>query len=169
MNKYIIVSIVIAVLVANSSNAQENINPNTKHDWENSRYRVNADNTVFDTKTKLTWKRCPQGLSGENCTTGILTLHPWEEGLELANNSTFAGFSDWRLPNIKELLSLSAYDRYLPNINSEIFPNTPSSSFWSSSSVNLDGSWDLSFSGGYSVPRTNTLPYYVRLVRGENY
>jgi len=35
----------------------------------------------------------------------------WEEALEFAENLDYAGFSDWRLPNAKELHSIVDYTR----------------------------------------------------------
>ena len=57
----------------------------------------------------------------------------WQEALKAADGYTFANYSDWRLPNIKELSSLAARDRHSPAINSTAFPNTESSAYWSAS------------------------------------
>jgi hypothetical protein len=164
----IILILSISILITNHANAQQTINPNVKHDWEDSRYTVNANNTVTDNKTNLIWKRCPQGLSDSDCSTDTATVYNWQDALDLANDSTFAGFTDWRLPNIKELRSLAAYDRYNPAINSEIFPNTPSSWFWSSSPYANSPYYAsrLNFGDGRDDFNYRDINYYVRLVRG---
>ena len=158
----------ISMFITNSANAQQTINPNIKHDWEDSRYTVNANGTVLDKKTNLIWKKCSQGLSGSTCATGTATTHNWQQALDLSDTSTFASFSDWRLPNIKELRSVSAYDRYNPAINITIFPNTPTSYFLSSSPIaNFSyESWVLNFYYGYDTNSYRSNNYYVRLVRG---
>ena len=102
--------------LVNIALSQQIINPNIKHDWEDSRYTVNGDGTITDKKTNLMWKRCVEGLSGSDCMTGTATTYDWQAALDLADNSLFGG-ADWRLPNIKELRSLAAYDRYNPTIN----------------------------------------------------
>ncbi len=168
-NMYKIILILsISILITNHANAQQTTNPNIKHDWEDSRYTVNVNNTVTDNKTNLIWKRCAQGLSGSDCMTGTATPHDWQAALDLADNSSLAGLS-WRVPNIKELRSIAAYDRYYPAINSAIFPNTPTNDwFWSSSpnAFNSDSAWVLYFYYGYGSGRDRDYGGYVRLVRG---
>lgn len=166
----IILILSTSILITNHANAEQTINPNIKHDWEDSRYTVNVNNTVTDSKTNLIWKRCQQGLSDSGCATGSATSHNWQDALDLADDSNFAGFTDWRLPSIKELRSIAAYDRYTPAINSTVFPNTSSSLFWSGSpSANFfNSAWELPFDYGESGNgisfRSNN--NYVRLVRG---
>jgi hypothetical protein len=114
------------------------------------------------------WKQCPEGLSGSGCTTGTATTHKYKAAIEHAENTTFANHSDWRLPNIKELASLAAHDRYNPAINSTLFPNTPSRSFWSSSpfAENAGNTWRLNFNYGNDNHSYRFNYRYVRLVRG---
>lgn len=80
-------------------------NPMLKHvrAVRGSQYAVNAfaDNsngTVSDTASGLMWA---QDDSGEGLN--------WEEALIFAKNSKLAGYSDWRLPNVKELQSIVDY------------------------------------------------------------
>lgn len=164
----IILVLSMSVLMTHSINAAQTIDPNIKHDWEDSRYTVNGDGTILDKKTNLIWKQCTQGLSGATCATGTATTHNWQQALDLAEISTFAGFSDWRVPNIKELSSLVAYDRYGPAINIAIFPNTPTqaSYFWSSSPLNLDLAWLILTTDGRRSRNVRNENHYVRLVRG---
>ena len=105
----------------------------------NSRYSVHNNGTVTDNTTGLMWKACSQGqvwdnnntndnLLDDNCTDTPNTYN-WQNALAQGANETFAGFSNWRLPNIKELRSITAYNRYNPSINETIFPSTPASFF----------------------------------------
>ncbi len=75
----------------------------------------NNDNTVTDEATGLMWTKFDSGneefadlLSGFTYSDGSLN---WEEALEFAENLEFAGHSDWRLPNVKELHSIVDYTR----------------------------------------------------------
>ena len=144
-----------------------------KNQWQNSRYINHNDGTVTDKKTILMWKQCPEGLSGSSCTTGTMTKYTYKTAIEHAEEATFATYSDWRLPNIKELLSLVARDRYNPAINRTLFPNTSNYIFWSSSPFAKEyprlpsTAWTLNFYLG-DDNRTSYRYHrlYVRLVRG---
>ena len=143
-------------------------NDNSINDWPDERYQVHGDGTVTDTLTSLMWMQCSLGqtyLSGE-C-TGSASDHSWQGALELSEDYTFATYSDWRLPNIKELSSLVARDRHEPAINSTIFPSTSSRSHWSASphAENTDLGWMINFSGGYDVFYYRGHGYVARLVR----
>lgn len=100
----------------------------------NTDFSDNGDGTVTHHTTGLTWQRCSLGQSwdGTDC-TGEATTYTWERALAAAEQNTLAGFSDWRLPNKNELVSIVEYRCYQPAINNQVFPNTPSAWYWSSS------------------------------------
>ena len=133
------------------------------------RYSVDSSNEVVtDNHTGLMWKLCSEGQSGSDCATGSEQTYTWQGALQQAQNSAFAGYDDWRLPSIKELLTLVETCRTNPSINTEIFPATRASYFWSSSPYALNSvlAWRVDFGHGYSFHygyRDNN--YYVRLVR----
>ncbi|MDD5519037.1 MAG: DUF1566 domain-containing protein, partial [Candidatus Omnitrophica bacterium] len=79
-----------------------------------------------------------------------------------------AGYSDWRLPNVRELMSIVNYGVYNPAINTTYFSNTQSSDYWSSTTYasNTPYAWRVSFSGGHVSCYDKTNSYYVRPVRG---
>ncbi len=58
------------------------------------------DGTILDKATGLTWMK---GDSGQPMT--------WKQALAYAEKLTYAGHSDWRLPNVKELQSIVDYTR----------------------------------------------------------
>ena len=131
-----------------------------------------GDGTISDTKTGLMWKKCAEGLSGENCDTGSVLTFNWQQALEqpgIVNSSGFAGYTDWRLPNIKELTSIVEEQCYDPAININRFPGTPSSNFWSASadSYYSGDAWYVKFSFGSSHGFNRNGSRLVRLVRGE--
>jgi len=122
----------LALLVVTTVQSQS-FNNNIENITPDSRYTVHDDGTVTDILTGLMWKQCEEGLSGSNCATGRKTNYTWQAALALADTDTQAGYTDWRLPNIKELRSLVAEDRYNPNINLTVFPNAFSKKLWSGS------------------------------------
>ena len=142
-------------------------------EWPDSRYTIQSisgDNVVTDNKTGLMWKQCSEGLSGADCLTGTASTHTWQQALaisEIINATGFAGFSDWRLPNIEELRSIAAINCINPAINEVAFPSTPSSLFWSSSPVAVDpnDAWRIYFNDGYVDVHFRGNDYRVRLVR----
>lgn len=81
-------------------------------------------------------------------------------------NLTFAGQSDWRLPNVRELESIVDYGRHNPSID-PIF-GAVSGAYWSSTSSTFDPGLMVDF-GGVAVT-VGGLPtgdaFYVRAVRG---
>ena len=151
--------------MAQAASCQNNI-PASNPD---AAYIGHGDGTVTDTRTGLMWKQCAEGQSGSNCDPIVLFpfTMTWGDAVELAAFSTFAGYDDWRLPNIKELRSLSENCRTFPTINTNLFPNAPSGLFWSSSPSALDSrySWYVSFNDGFTFANFRNTQYLVRFVR----
>ena len=86
------------------------------------------------------------------------------------NSQNFGGHNDWRLPTIKELSTIvdSSIPYPGPTINSDYFPNTVSSYYWSSTTGAYDPShaWSVIFGVGYIGYHFKSYYYYVRAVRG---
>ena len=69
----------------------------------------NGDGTITDQATGLTWTQKDSGSFGiGDASDGRLN---WQQALDWAENLTYAGYSDWRLPNAKELQSIVDYTR----------------------------------------------------------
>ena len=156
----------LAGMAAQAEDCQNNI-PATNPD---NIYTVHGDGTVTDTRTGLMWKQCLEGHGANNCTAdGGTASFTWANALAHAESHTFAGYSDWRLPNQKELRSLVEECRRSPAINDAIFGlNTPSSVVWSGSPLagNPYLAWYVDFNVGYANFDLRGYGYRVRLVRG---
>ncbi len=119
----------------------------------------NADGTVTDHSTGLTWQQ-----SDDN------TPKTWEQALGYCENLTLPVSplqNDWRLPNIKELHSITAQDTTLPAINL-LFTGADSIRYWSSTtrqSTNAEA-WAADFNLGSVTSGAKTDSYLVRCVRG---
>ncbi len=130
----------------------------------------NADGTVTDTATGLTWKHCSEGQTwaGSTC-TGPLTYYTWTAANALTN-TTFAGKSDWRVPSLTELQSLITTTVYTPtisSINSSVFPNQ-NYIFWSSTTdtSNTANAKYVNFIYGMTSAMGKGNSIAVHLVRG---
>jgi len=81
-------------------------------------FHDNGDGTITDRATGLTWMKADSGRGMD-----------WPSALEYAENMEFAGHSDWRLPNAKELQSIVDYTRSPDNTDSAaidpVFECTP--------------------------------------------
>ena len=129
-----------------------------------------ANGMVTDTKTGLIWKLCSEGQAGADCSVGAAKTYRWKRALlqaKAVNVKGFAGYRDWRLPNIKELRSIVEYQCVSPAINTMIFANAISNIYWSSSPYAGNGysAWTVGFNDGYDGAEAKSNGFYVRLVR----
>ncbi|HEC15771.1 MAG TPA: DUF1566 domain-containing protein [Sedimenticola sp.] len=137
------------------------------------RFENTADGAIMDKQTGLMWKTCSEGQTWrrDGC-QGDAGVYSWQEALlraEAVNRGGgYAGHSDWRVPNIKELDSLVELACFEPAINVEVFPDTPPGYFWAASPYLSDSefAWGIGFRHGDSLIGRKTRAYHVRLVRG---
>ena len=90
------------------------------------------------------------------------------DALDQANANNLGGYNDWRIPNYFELVSLLNLNSGSPAIDTTVFPSTPSSYHWVSSShpYSTDYAFTLIFSSGYMYIVLKQLTQcYVRFVR----
>ena len=137
----------------------------------------NQDGTVTHKRTGLMWQRCSVGQIWTDSTCKWKReagKYTYDQALALTDN--FANHKDWRLPNVLELVSIVEYGSSNPVINRELFPNTPRSSFWTSSPSylllgkdfpkgNLAFAWNVDFSNGRDDTSLRSNLFEVRLVR----
>jgi hypothetical protein len=123
--------------------------------------------TVIDNSTGLMWKKCSQGLRGDDCRDGSAYTYTFEDAITRCERDTTEGFTDWRLPNIKELLSIVNYGTSDPAIDTGIFPNTAVGGYWSSTSYFRSPSfaWNVHFKDGILGAIGKDESRYVRCVR----
>jgi hypothetical protein len=154
MNAYLPRSVAVVALVAIVLATSAHANA------PDGRYTISA-NTVYDTKTKLTWQRSVLSTS---------TQYEWAGAKAYCKGLSLDG-GGWRLPTIKELETIIDFSQsFPPLIDSTAFPLTPAyySYFWSSTpSLGADASaWMVNFSYG-SVSDAGVVgnSFYVRCVR----
>ena len=130
-----------------------------------SRYSINGDGTATDLITGLMWRQCPEGLSGTDCSTGAAGTKVWGGTMKDAKTSTFAGYDDWRLPNIKELMTIVDFDSAGTTTNQATFPGV-TMTVWTSSPViggDASHSWMLHFGTGLITSKSRVNSKHARL------
>jgi len=121
--------------------------------------RNDTTQVVTDSKTQLQWKDDAIGSS-----------MTWTEAISHCESLTFATYSDWRLPNVKELISLVDDSKRAPSLDTNVFKYTASDFYWSSTTYNYappPGKWYVNFDDGSQGYNDNgdSDSYYVRCVR----
>jgi hypothetical protein len=112
--------------------------------------------TVTDKTTNLMWQ---QGTDGP---------HVWENAISVCEGKSLGGFVDWRLPNVKELISIADMTRVYPAIDAAYFPDTTALAYWSSTTVLANTSWRWSVNFDSGEPGISPLySLSVRCVRGQ--
>ena len=126
-------------------------------------YTDNGDGTVTDNKTGLMWLKDANNYNGG-------AMQTWEAALSGCESFSYAGYSDWRLPNGRELESIVDAGEQNPAINTTYFLNTESSQYWTSTTYvpNASYAWHVRFGNGVvDYGGTKTANLYVRPVRGS--
>jgi hypothetical protein len=128
-------------------------------EWPEPRFTDNGD-VVTDNLTGLMWTK------NANLPGGDKT---WQQALDYCNNLTLGGYNDWRLPNQKELYSLTDFSRYHPSLpTGHPFTNVQDDFYWSSTtdtSWDPDYAWVVSMGNGYGGGDNKSYHYYVWPVR----
>lgn len=133
----------------------------------------NADDTVTDTNTQLVWQQTPNAVG-----------YSWSEAVEYCSSLTMAGSSDWRIPSLKELFSLSDFSQGWPYIDTDYFDLaegiTKDEQYWSSNFYEVGtthGGADSAFGVNHVTGHIKAYPSdaggqfgnYVRCVKGDTY
>ncbi len=146
-------------------------------------YVDNGDGTVTDLNTGLMWeKKSDDGSIHDKDTT-----YSWDDAFAVhvatLNSSTFAGHTDWRVPNYKELVSILDLGTFVPSVD-PVFNTgcvlgctvttcsctglSPTSFYWSSTSVAIVPifAWLIFFDLGEDDIDEKSFGGFVRAVRG---
>jgi hypothetical protein len=133
-------------------------------------YTDNSDGTVTDNNTGLMWQQEDDNLlySWYEAAGIVDETHNPGGATDACGNLSLAGYSDWRLPSVKELKSIVNYNNegLNPAIDTTYFPNTKNFSYWSSTN-GIYYALQITFRGGatWDFPKEEDL--YVRCVQGE--
>ena len=145
-------------------------------------YVDNGDGTMTDLITGLMWEKA----SDDGSIHDKDTTYSWDNAFAVHvsalndPNAPFAGHTDWRVPNYKELVSILDLERFSPSID-PIFETgctpgctvttcscTASQVYWSSTSdaASPPAAWRISFDDGEVKSDGKDNQRHVRAVRG---
>jgi len=146
-------------------------------------YTDNGDGTITDNRTGLMWEKLADDGSIHNWTN----TYTWDAAfgkVAALNSASFAGHTDWRLPNVNELQSLVNYGSYNPAVdavfNAACAPGCSVATcscirsglhvgYWSSTTDQFPdyypSVWGVDFTDGYTEPWEKSGSIYVRAVR----
>jgi len=93
---------------------------------------------LFDKNTGQLWQR------------SSVSPRKWSDALSYCQELVLAGRSDWRLPSVTELATLVDLTRHEPAIDTQAFPDTASTGFWTSTTFTSapHQAWVVNFKGG---------------------
>ena len=119
--------------------------------------RDDTKNVVTDSVYKLMWQ------DGEEIYQGT-----YDEAVKYCENLTFAGFDDWRLPTIDELISITDKNKFNPAIN-PAFKNVRLDLYWSATknAVSASNAWVAVFKNGEDGWVEARDKNFARCVRSE--
>lgn len=139
---------------------QKEIKKEPAKDYNKDRFERTSQDVVYDKKLKLSWQ--------DNEAVKHLKKS-WSEARRYCEALNLGGFSDWRLPSIKELSSITQMNTYAPAI-SEQFKNISKDKYnyyWSSTTYASNSSdvWVIFFNRGNVDWLDKSSAYFVRCVR----
>lgn len=122
--------------------------------WPDPRFTVGSGDTadcVTDNLTGLMWVHIPSTLGAST----------WANALTTSNDLTLCGFSDWRLPNVREMESLSnvGVADGAAFLNTQGFSGVESNiGYWTSTSNARPGDRDSRFPWVFTISTGTTSP-----------
>jgi len=126
---------------------------------------------VADHLAGLEWQGCMYGQTGDSCGSGSATMMLWQDALASCEGLSWAGHTDWRLPNANELTSLVDDHTSSPASDTTAFPGLIAAETLTSTSESAPGyssqAFDLNFVAGSLLSRAKTDNTFFRCVRDE--
>jgi hypothetical protein len=175
-----LLGVALSLSLANAFSADSNSSESQAIQQGHSRFELRGD-TVYDTKTKLTWARCSVGQQwqeGKSCVGEIRRIQ-FPAALNLQKDG-------WRLPTKDELSTLITDERIAknkkltlddlnqakpqkPTIDVVAFPGMSNIllSYWTNTLADDEMVWTVYFGDGSVGQSHLSAPYAVRLVRTD--
>jgi outer membrane protein assembly factor BamB len=131
-------------------------------------YEINGDKVVQDANNNLMWMQSTadtnnDGVVSENDRLSLTNAKSY------CDNLSYAGYNDWKLPDMFELSLILNYGKSFPAVDNTTF-QCVSSNYWTitESSMKNDYAWYIDFSSGTTYSLSKSANYYVRCVRNDS-
>ncbi len=138
-------------------------------------FKNNGDGTISDLNTGLMWQQVPSSND-----------YTWQQAVDYCNSLELGGYSDWRIPSLKELFSISNFSTGWPYIDRTYFTLasgqvTKDEQYWSGNyyvGVTVEGGSNAAFGVNHVTGHIKAYAAsasgpvggkYVRAVRGDYY
>lgn len=184
VNRFYLAALGTCLLLPLAAAADQVCNDAALHTTPTHRFEIQPGGIAVDRRTRLTWMRCPLGFAiddqqtpddfaDDRCApTGTAVYMTWRVALgtaaEINAASGFAGFDDWRLPNVKELVSIVERKCMQPAWNTAVFPEVHFARTWTSTThERLDEADYVEFEYGNNDATLKDREWQVRLVRSN--
>ncbi|MDA3899098.1 MAG: DUF1566 domain-containing protein [Spirochaetes bacterium] len=113
----------------------------TGNDVPSTRFSDNGDGTITDNMTGLMWLKSPDS-----------TTRNWPAAITYCEGLDYASHTDWRLPTVSELETLTNYSQRAPAtwLNGQGFTNVRLDYYWSSTTYapSTADAWDVNMNNG---------------------
>lgn len=132
-----------------------------------ARYIDNDDGTITDIATGLMWTKRISDLGLLWWALGAPTKMGWLTALGMCNSLNYAGYTDWRLPNVTEMHSILDFSIFSPAVN-PIFENIMNANYWTSTTSPIFSTWayTVNLNAGAVGGGDKGTAWYPRPVRG---
>lgn len=134
-------------------------------------FETTDSETLADKRMDIVWSRCSVGQQWQNgqC-VGIPILLNFSAAQREVEKSADPEKFRWRMPTVSELSLLVELSCHSPAIDLDLFPDTPSGSFWTRTRfVNkTKHHWQIQFRFGANHAGKDSSEAYLRLVRNRN-
>lgn len=104
-------------------------------------FKDNKNNTVTDRATGLIWQK-----SGSDT---YIDYKAAQEYIQQLNRRRFAGYNNWRMPTVEELISLLEQEKQSNNLYVSSLFDKKQLWCWSSDKRSLSAAWHVQFDRGY--------------------
>lgn len=123
---------------------------------------IGGDDVAIDRATGLMWA-ADDNQAGCNNKNKL----DFDDALAYAHNLDFAGFTDWRIPNILELISIINFGVPDPSTYTDVFPSNPADEYLSSTTYIMSSSYMRTvhyYDGDINIKQKSDT-YLIRCVR----